>query len=154
MRPNNTHTFHELLMRDRRYKAEAYAFVFETLDYAINVLHLGQDRESEPVADDLSDHESFQDPEDVPGHRNHISGQDLCHAAKFYALQQYGYLARTVLDSMGIRKTDDLGEIVYNLIGIGEMSKTTEDRREDFDGVFDFETAFNEKYRIDSCEGS
>lgn len=151
-------SFIELLKRDRRYKIEAYSFVFETLEYAQNVLRLGKDEMNEPFPEEFPieneqppvlqglDEESDSDTE--PKH--HISGQDLCRAARDYAIDQYGYLAKMVLDSIGIRKTDDIGEIVYNLISIRLMRKTPSDKREDFDNVFDFETAFKEEYRIKS----
>ena len=53
-------------------------------------------------------------------------------------------MAKTVLNSWGVRATDDFGEIVFNLIRIGRMRKTRHDRREDFNNVYDFETAFQE----------
>ena len=34
----------------------------------------------------------------------HITGQQLCESCRQYAIDQYGYLARIVLDSWGIRK--------------------------------------------------
>ena len=147
-------SFVDLLKRDRRYKAEAYAFVFETLEYAQKVLHLGQIAQNEPLPDELlAGNEELRELMEVereidaePGH--HITGQELCNAAREYAIEQYGFLAKTVLDSIGIRKTDDIGEIVYNLIAIGQMRKTSQDRREDFDDVFDFDTVFSEKYDI------
>lgn len=147
-------SFIELLKRDRRYKVEAYAFVYETLEYAQKVLHLGKIAKNEPFPEELLaeceelglPREKVEDMDSEPGH--HITGQDLCNAARDYAVEQYGFLAKTVLDSIGIHKTDDIGEIVYNLISIGQMRKTPQDRREDFDNVFDFETAFSEKYRI------
>lgn len=147
-------SFIELLKRDRRYKAEAYAFVFETLEYAQKVLNLGKDEVNEPFPDEvLAENEELRamqemEEESDSGPKHHISGQDLCCAARDYAIEQYGFLAKMVLDSIGVRKTDDIGEIVYNLIGIGQMRKTPRDRREDFDDVFDFETAFKEEYRI------
>lgn len=147
-------SFIELLKRDKRYKSEAYAFVYETLDYAQNVLHLGKDDVNEPFPDELlAENEELRalqdmDVENESEPRRHISGQDLCIVARDYAVQQYGYLAKMVLDSIGIRNTGDIGEIVYNLIEIGQMRKTPTDRREDFDDVYDFETAFKEEYRI------
>ena len=44
--------------------------------------------------------------------------------------------------------TGDFGEIVYNLIKIGKMSKSDNDRREDFDDVYDFERAFVKEYEF------
>ena len=55
-------------------------------------------------------------------------------------------MAKLVLASWGIRSTSDFGEIVYNLIRIGKMSKSDDDRREDFDDVYDFEQAFVREY--------
>jgi uncharacterized repeat protein (TIGR04138 family) len=57
-------------------------------------------------------------------------------------------MAKTVLGSWGIHETGDFGEIVFNLIRIGRMRKTPHDRREDFDDVYDFETAFREEFKI------
>ncbi len=34
------------------------------------------------------------------------------------------------------------------MIKIGRMRKTPHDRREDFDDVYDFETAFHEEFKI------
>jgi uncharacterized repeat protein (TIGR04138 family) len=57
-------------------------------------------------------------------------------------------MARVVLKSWGVRKTSDFGDIVFNLIEIGQMRKTNEDRREDFDDVFDFETGLERSFKI------
>ncbi|MDR0335951.1 MAG: hypothetical protein LBI18_02565 [Planctomycetaceae bacterium] len=145
-------SFIELLKRDRRYKAEAYAFVYEALTYAQDVLELSKKKLHEPIAGEnlpkVKDQEQNKITETDFG--NHVTGQELCQAAREYAIIQYGFLAKTVLKSIGIRKTDDIGEIVYNLISIGQMRKTPQDNREDFTNVFDFETAFAETYQIHS----
>ena len=136
------HPLAKLLKEDRRYKFEAYVFVFEALTYAQKVLDMGTERESE------------NDPEEEPaegregGPERHLSGQQLCEAIRLYALEQYGYMARVVLNSWGVRSTSDFGEIVFNLIAIGQMRKTKEDRREDFNDVFDFETGLERSYKI------
>ena len=57
-------------------------------------------------------------------------------------------MAKLVLASWGIHSTSDFGEIVYNLIRIGKMSKSDDDRREDFDNVYDFEQALVREYAI------
>jgi hypothetical protein len=56
-----------------------------------------------------------------------------------YALEQYGFMAKCVLNSWGVHRTSDFGNIVFNLIDIKQMKKTKHDRREDFDDVFDFD---------------
>lgn len=106
----------------------------------------------EPATEDLEappvTAESKGDTRAKPGRRRrrqaerHVSGQELCEAARLYGLQQYGYLAPTVLAAWGIRQTADIGEIVFNMIEIGQMRKTRGDKREDFHGVYGFDEAF------------
>ena len=80
--------------------------------------------------------------------QRHVTGQELCEAIRQFALEQYGYMAKLVLGNWGMHATRDFGEIVFNLIRIGRMKKTPQDRREDFDDVFDFEQAFCRQFRI------
>ena len=141
-----SHPIAELIQEDQRYTVEAYVFVFEALSFAQNVLGMGSEIPSEPL--DLPGEES-DEPE---GPQQHVSGQDLCEAIRRYALQQYGYMAKTVLNSWGITGTGDFGEIVFSLIRIGRMRKTRDDRREDFDEVYDFDTAFREHFKITPSE--
>ena len=61
-------------------------------------------------------------------------------------------MAKTVLGTWGIKSTDDLGEIVYNLIKVDLMKKSDNDRREDFDSVFDFEAGLTEAFRFTSVD--
>ena len=124
----------ELLDRDRRYKLEAYQFIREALAYAHDVLRLHE----------LPAHESpAAEGEEEP---RHITGQQLCEACRLYALDQYGYLAKMVLNSWGLKTTGDFGEIVYNLIQIQQMRKSGTDRREDFDDAYSFEEAFKPQF--------
>jgi uncharacterized repeat protein (TIGR04138 family) len=125
-----------LLCEDRRFKLEAYHFVRLGLTYAQEVLGLGGEPGAAPADVAPSD-----DEEDQPRQPRHVSGQDLCRAMKHLAHDQYGLLAKLVLASWGVRATGDFGEIVYNLIKIGEMSKSEGDRREDFEDVYDFQQA-------------
>ncbi len=136
------HPIARLLREDRRYRFEAYVFVFEALGFGHNVLGMGTEGESEPLSDSEEEAEEAQKPE------RHVSGQELCEAARRYALEQYGYMAKTVLNSWGVYSTSDIGEIVFNLIRSGQMRKTRTDRREDFDNVYDFDTAFREGFQI------
>ncbi|MCA9215358.1 MAG: hypothetical protein KDB27_19970, partial [Planctomycetales bacterium] len=79
----------------------------------------------------------------------HLTGQQLCEASRRYAIEQFGLLAKVVLNSWGIQSTGDLGEIVYNMIDAELMKKSSGDRREDFDDVFDFTAAFEEEFEIE-----
>ena len=55
-------------------------------------------------------------------------------------------LAKNVLNEWGVHKTGDFGEIVFNLIDIGQMKKTDNDRREDFENVFDFDDGLRDAF--------
>ena len=83
-----------------------------------------------------------------PDASRHVSGPQLCEGLRDYALKQWGLLARTVLRRWSIRRTDDFGKIVFTLVENGHMSKTEDDRQEDFHNVFDFATAFDAGYQI------
>ena len=76
----------------------------------------------------------------------HISGEELAHGVRQLALDQYGPMARTVLGHWGIHGTEDLGEIVFAMVECGVLVKQEEDRKEDFQGLFDFEEAFEREY--------
>jgi uncharacterized repeat protein (TIGR04138 family) len=51
-------------------------------------------------------------------------------------------MVMTVFDSWGIRSCEDIGHMVFNLIGAGVFGKTEQDSIEDFKNVYDFEAAF------------
>lgn len=123
------HPLAELLRRDRRYHRDAYFFVFEALRFAQEQLGIGG-----MVSD--------QDPDE----ERHVTGQQLCEAIRQYAVQQYGMLAKNVLNEWGVHNTGDFGEIVFNLIDIGQMKKTDSDRREDFENVFDFDDGLRDAF--------
>ena len=133
---NKPHPILELLEQDQRYKLEGYQFVREALAYAQEVLRMPpQEGEVETPA-----------PEVVEGH--HLTGQQLCEAIRLYALEQFGYMSRIVLNTWGIHSTSDFGEIVYNLIRIKQMKKSKSDRREDFNDVYDFQDAFQPAFEV------
>ncbi len=127
----------KLLTDDPRYKLEAYQFIGSGLEFAQEASRKGKTKPPPSL-------ESDDDERPVC----HISGGELCHALRILAHQQYGYMARLVLASWGIHTTSDFGEIVYNLIKIGKMSKSENDRREDFDNVYDFEQALVREFAI------
>jgi uncharacterized repeat protein (TIGR04138 family) len=133
-----THPIAQLLSEDRRYKLEAYAFVFEALSYAQSELGMGKPRgKSSTEEGDVADDDE-----------RHLTGQQLCEAIRGFAQEQYGYMAKCVLNSWGVTETRDFGEIVFNLIRIGQMRKRAEDKVEDFDDVFDFDRDLAGAYEI------
>jgi len=137
---DTTSAFIRLLGDDRRYTADAYQFVREALSFGQEV----------PTADDDPSANSAE-LDMRPEH--HLTGQQLCESARRYALDQYGYMAKTVLNSWGVQSTSDFGEIVYNLIRIEEMRKSESDDRQDFDDVYDFKLAFRDQYSFDLSDG-
>ena len=125
----------KLVESDLRYKLDAYLFVRDGLTYAQDVLHVGADKDEV---------ESSLEAE----REKHLTGQQLCEALRKYALDQYGYMAKTVLNSWGLTSTSDFGEVVYNMIGEKLMKKSESDQRKDFDDIFDFEAAFQQNFDI------
>jgi uncharacterized repeat protein (TIGR04138 family) len=124
----------DVARRDGRYAYEAYEFTFQALHHTQK--RLGR----EP-------------PEDVRGQppaesQYHVSGPELLQGVRDLALREFGLMARTVFRLWGIRGTADFGEIVFNLIDAGLMSKTGEDRREDFCNVYDLDEALVNGFRI------
>ncbi|QDT36392.1 Minf_1886 family protein [Stratiformator vulcanicus] len=114
-----------------RYHRNAYHFVFTALQHA-------QEKLQRTAAHVVEEEEA------------HISGPELCLGLRELSHDKFGLLAKTVLEQWGIRSTDDVGRIVFELIERGEMRKTDRDRLSDFADVFDFEHALVDDYRIDT----
>jgi uncharacterized repeat protein (TIGR04138 family) len=138
--PSFQHPLAVVLQQDPRYKLEAYDFVRDALGFAQDSLQMGQEAES-----DWSEDDPLEAGERV---ERHLTGQQLCEAIRRYALEEFGFMAKAVLNSWGITETSDFGEIVYNLINVGLMKKSEQDRREDFDDVYDFDEAFRRQFQI------
>jgi uncharacterized repeat protein (TIGR04138 family) len=60
-------------------------------------------------------------------------------------------MARAVLAQWGVRRTDDFGEIVRNLVQADLLKKTEDDRLEDFQNAFDLDEALRH-YQIELDE--
>ena len=164
------HPLCELLKRDSRYRFDAYVFVFEALRFAQEKLGMGAPSGEMPPSEatpsdataqkellesagfDVDDAEADESEKAAP--QRHVSGQELCEAMRVYALEQYGYLAKSVLKHWGVSSTGDFGEIVFNLIDVEQMRKTPDDRREDFDDVYDFDEAFQYSFQFSSADSS
>ncbi|MGA0334575.1 MAG: Minf_1886 family protein [Kiritimatiellia bacterium] len=112
-----------IVRKDKRYREEAYTFVREGLDYTVHEL---------------------KDPEKDQTH--HVRGWELSKGIRDYAIREYGPVSLRVLRHWGIQSSEDIGEIVYNMIDAQLLGKTDEDEKEDFRGVFDFEQAFRDPF--------
>jgi len=119
-RKNADELLGDCLARDPRYAREAYVFVSESLGYTVQ----------------------------KTGRKGHVTGRELCEGLTEFALQQFGRLARTVLENWGVRRSEDIGEIVFNMVDAGLLRKTDEDRREDFSGVLDLGEALDRGFEL------
>jgi uncharacterized repeat protein (TIGR04138 family) len=123
-----------VIANDPRYGIEAYAFVVEALNQARQSKLKSAPRDRPDVATAKSSAK--------PRVSGHVNAAELCDAVRKLALRQYGLLGGTVLAHWGVRSTSDIGDIVFNLISAGDLEKTENDSRSDFDNLFDFESAF------------
>jgi len=129
----------EVLAQDPRYPIQAYAFVLEALE----ATHRERDRNRPSPSGRKSSKKRPPREEDFS---RHITGRELCEGARRLALEHYGLMAISVLALWNIHSTSDIGEIVYNLIASGDLEKTPNDSRSDFDNVFTFENALRRDY--------
>ena len=112
-----------ILAKDSRYHRDAYQFVREALDYTQRSLAKGSH-----------------------GEIRHVSGQELLAGIREFALTHFGPMSITVFQEWGIRRCDDFGEIVFNMVEANWLAKTDKDTRANFQGVYDFETAFHQPF--------
>jgi uncharacterized repeat protein (TIGR04138 family) len=113
-----------ILAKDPRYESEAYLFVKDALDYTQKLV-------IKPSRDEI----------------RHVSGQELLEGIRAFALTQFGPMAPTVFEEWGIRRCEDFGEIVFNMVEIGLLGKTEKDSRADFQSGYDFDAAFRQPFR-------
>ncbi|MFC1703577.1 Minf_1886 family protein [Candidatus Omnitrophota bacterium] len=110
----------EIIKVDPRYKVDAYEFVMRALYYTQRKLKK----------------------------KGHVVGKDLLEGMRRLCLEEFGPMARTVIEHWGIKTTEDVGNIVFNMINKGVMSKTEEDSIDDFKNIFDFKKAFDKTYKV------
>jgi len=108
-----------IVASDPRYQREAYVFLRDSLDFTTK-----QQKKAKGTT------------------VRHVSGPELLEGVRQYALKEFGPLVVTVFDNWGIRSCEDIGHMVFNLIGAGIFGKTDEDSIEDFKAVYDFNDAF------------
>lgn len=120
--PNAEKLLDGILARDPRYTVEAYAFVRAGLDHTVRRLEKPR----------------------------HVSGQELLDGIREFALMEFGPMTKTVLNGWGIKQTEDVGEIVFNMVETGLLGKTEKDNRADFANGYDFDEAFRKPFRPQS----
>ena len=109
----------QICEKDLRFSSDAYHFVQEGLNHTLKSLKRGGQH----------------------AHR-HVSGQELLHGLREFALKEYGPMSKAVLNEWGIKTTDDFGQIVFNLVNASVLGKNDTDSPGDFKNVFTFDDAF------------
>lgn len=109
----------KICFKDSRYKPDAYEFVMQALHFTQNKIKR-------------------------PGH---ISGQELLKGIREFVIEQYGPMAKTVLEHWGVIQTQDFGNIVFAMIQEKMLSKTDQDSLEDFKDGYTFQDAFGNVLR-------
>jgi len=114
---------------DPRYRREAYGFVMAALGQTVQALP----------------QERLADPE-----RRRLSGLELMAGAVALARREFGLMAPTVFREWGLLAASDLGRLVFQLVGAGQLSARPEDRMEDFSGGPDLLRALTEGLDLDT----
>ncbi|MBI4326816.1 MAG: hypothetical protein HY674_16370 [Chloroflexi bacterium] len=113
----------KIIALDPRYHQEAYVFVREALDYSQK--SISKISRSQP---------------------RHVTGRELLEGIREYGLLKYGPMTSMLFEDWGVRQCEDFGEIVFNMVEHGLLSKTESDSREDFKGGYDFFDAFRRPF--------
>jgi uncharacterized repeat protein (TIGR04138 family) len=117
----------KIIAADPRFQREAYHFIREALDYT-------QKRILRTPKEEL----------------RHVTGQQLLQGIREFALEQFGPMAVTVFEEWGIRRCEDFGELVFNMVESSLLAKTEKDSRDDFRGGYDFTDAFRKPFQPES----
>lgn len=112
----------QILKEDKRYDKGAYFFIRNALDHTIK----GRKKGTKMMTTSSE----------------HVTGQELVEGIRGYALDQFGPMAITVFENWGVQRSEDFGEIVFNLVEYGVFGKTGTDTKEDFKSAVSFEEAF------------
>lgn len=130
--PDYDTALREVVRRVGLYPIDAYLFVNDGVSHTVRKTHGRRTRRDQSM---------------------HITGAQLCHGLRELAIQRWGLLAGTVLRRWGVTSTMDFGRIVFAMVENELMSKTEEDRIEDFRDVFDFDEAFDAAGYVISARG-
>lgn len=117
----------DLIQDDPRYMYEAYDFVCDTVTFT---------------------QERMKRAPDHPTEDHHVNGEDLLRGACDLAVRQFGMMAPVVFKLWGIHTTDDIGELVFNLIKIEKLSQSERDNRADFSNRFDLHAALTDRFEL------
>lgn len=111
----------EIMRRDSSFAPDAYTFMRQALDYAVEEFH-------------------------KTGEQPHLSAEELYLGFCAYALQEYGPMASAVMEHWGITSSADVGSIVYNLIDAGVFGRQEGDTQEQFNELTPLEVLLDLPY--------
>ena len=77
----------------------------------------------------------------------HMSGEEVLDEFRARALDQYGPLTYEVLTEWGLSSTEDVGEMMFNLVESRRIGRDDNDTPESFAGGYDFKEAFLGPYQ-------
>ena len=126
---------YDLVRTDPRYPVEAYEFVCDAVAFTQEMLG------REPHEDDPPDADY------------HIGGVELVRGACEMAVCEFGMMAPVVFRQWGIRATDDVGNIVFNLIRAEKLSQGESDDPADFHDLFDLDKVLAEGFELTLAAG-
>ena len=162
-------TLEEIVSEVGQYPMDAFIFVQECVGVAAEHVHGAMTPEQTAVAHWMAKHEITPEvlremeqarrlPPDIAtalrqmggaeAMNRHVTGGQLCLAVRDTALHRWGLLARVVLSRWNIRRTEDIGAIIFALVENGWLQKQPTDTIGDFDHVFSFDEAFEKAYQI------
>jgi len=110
----------KLREQDSKYAPASYHFIRRALDHSLRKLK--------------------REDADRPAH---VTGKELLEGFRDLALAEFGPLAKTVLEDWGVIKCADVGEIVFQLVGMGVLGKNDNDKIDDFEELWSFAEAFD-----------
>jgi uncharacterized repeat protein (TIGR04138 family) len=120
----------ELCRKPPHFAYEAYEFVSEAVSFTQQRLGRGADTD-----------------EDAEGDR-HVSGAELLRGVCDLAIVSFGMMAPVVFKQWNVKTTDDVGRIVFDLIGVGCLSKSDRDTPEDFHDLFDLRQTLTDGFEL------
>jgi uncharacterized repeat protein (TIGR04138 family) len=125
-------TVEQIVARNDRYDRKAYLFVRDSLRLTVESAIKG-------------------------GHPSDVQATDVLNGLRESAVEQFGPMAKFVLEEWGIHSCQDFGEILFNLAEAGFLANSAKGCRTAFGNGFDFDTALRKPFlpqeepALDTC---
>lgn len=106
-----------IIKKHPEYRADAYFFLHDTLQFSLK-------RRRKKAAS------------------AYLTTQELMDGFRLKVLQDFGPMSMTLLNYWGIKKCEDIGQMIFYLVEAGVLGKTQSDTLSSFSNIFDFEKEF------------